>query len=339
MIEDGRNYKVYINYTLLNFPKIISKILPFALFFSFTYVLARYELNNELVIFWIFGVNKISLVNFFFFFSLLMMMIQIIFTAFVVPSTQDHARSFLRSSDVDIFDNYIRAKKFNDNIKGLTIYAESKDLNDNLLNIYIKKSSNNKDYQITYAKSGKFKNLNSGKVLVLFDGETISIVNNKFTKFSFSKSDFRVSNLDSNTTTYIKTQETTTSALIRCLLDLSYNENKKEKKIILIPNCSYENKHNIFKELYKRMILPLYLPILILISMMLIVYSKEKINYLKYRIFIFLIGLTLIIISESTLRFIQDTFYANIKMIIIPLIILITSYLFLFSKFRIKQKI
>ena len=73
--------------------------------------------------------------------------------------------------------------------------------------------------------------------------------------------------------------------------------------------------------------------------MMLIVYSKEKINYLKYRIFIFLIGLTLIIISESTLRFIQDTFYANIKMIIIPLIILITSYLFLFSKFRIKQKI
>ena len=87
------------------------------------------------------------------------------------------------------------------------------------------------------------------------------------------------------------------------------------------------------------MILPLYLPILILISMMLIVYSKEKINYLKYRIFIFLIGLTLIIISESTLRFIQDTFYANIKMIIIPLIILITSYLFLFSKFRIKQKI
>ena len=114
---------------------------------------------------------------------------------------------------------------------------------------------------------------------------------------------------------------------------------KKKKKIILIPNCSYENKHNIFKELYKRMILPLYLPILILISMMLIVYSKEKINYLKYRIFIFLIGLTLIIISESTLRFIQDTFYANIKMIIIPLIILITSYLFLFSKFRIKQKI
>ena len=33
IIEDGRDYIVYLNYTLLNFPKIISKILPFAFFF------------------------------------------------------------------------------------------------------------------------------------------------------------------------------------------------------------------------------------------------------------------------------------------------------------------
>ena len=34
MIEDGRDYSVYIKYSLLNFPKIINKIYPFALFFS-----------------------------------------------------------------------------------------------------------------------------------------------------------------------------------------------------------------------------------------------------------------------------------------------------------------
>ena len=57
MVEDGRDYLIYINYTLLNFPKIISKILPFALFFSLTYVLASYELKNEMMIFWNFGVK------------------------------------------------------------------------------------------------------------------------------------------------------------------------------------------------------------------------------------------------------------------------------------------
>ena len=34
MIEDGRDYLVYINYSLLNFPKIVSKVLPFVFFFS-----------------------------------------------------------------------------------------------------------------------------------------------------------------------------------------------------------------------------------------------------------------------------------------------------------------
>ena len=34
MIEDGRDYLVYINFSLLNFPKILSKIFPFILFFN-----------------------------------------------------------------------------------------------------------------------------------------------------------------------------------------------------------------------------------------------------------------------------------------------------------------
>ena len=57
MIEDGRDLWVYINFSLLNFPKIVSKIFPFVLFFSLFYVTTKYELNNELIIFWNFGSN------------------------------------------------------------------------------------------------------------------------------------------------------------------------------------------------------------------------------------------------------------------------------------------
>mgnify|MGYP001277855832 FL=1 len=66
MIEDGRNYSIYITYTLLNLPKIISRIMPFALFFSFTYIFIKYEMNNELMIFWNIGISKLQLVHFFF---------------------------------------------------------------------------------------------------------------------------------------------------------------------------------------------------------------------------------------------------------------------------------
>ena len=65
MVEDGRNYLVYFNYTILIFPKIISKIYPFALFLSFYYVLSKYEKNNELLIFWNHGISQLQIINFF----------------------------------------------------------------------------------------------------------------------------------------------------------------------------------------------------------------------------------------------------------------------------------
>ena len=105
MIEDGREYTVYINYSLLNFPKIISRLFPFVLFFSIFYVLSKYELSNELLIFWNFGENKIKFVNFFLFISTFLLLVQICFTSLIVPSSQDKARSFLRESDVNFLGN------------------------------------------------------------------------------------------------------------------------------------------------------------------------------------------------------------------------------------------
>ena len=127
MIEDGRDYQVYINYSLLNFPKIVSKVLPFVFFFSFFYVITRYELNNELIIFWNFGVNKFQLINFLFIFSIFLTLVQITLAAFIVPNTQDMARSFLRTSSVNFLESFIKQKKFNDTIKNVTIYSDGKD--------------------------------------------------------------------------------------------------------------------------------------------------------------------------------------------------------------------
>jgi lipopolysaccharide export system permease protein len=121
MIEDGRDYLVYFSYSFLNLPKTFSKLLPFALFFSFFYIISKYELNNELLIFWNHGVTKFQLINFFIKFSIVVLIIQIVLTSFIVPASQDKARSYLRNSNFNFFENFIKPKKFNDNIKGLTI--------------------------------------------------------------------------------------------------------------------------------------------------------------------------------------------------------------------------
>ena len=338
MIEDGRSYGVYIKYTLLNFPKIISKILPFSLFFSFSYVLAKYETNNELIVFWNNGVDKIEVINFFLKFSLILMLIQIFLTAFLVPKSQELSRFFIKTSNVDFFDTFIKPQKFNDTIKNLTIYAEKKNEDGTLENIYLKKGVDN-NFQITYAKKGNFKSIGGIKLLELRDGQTINGLNNKITNFNFSKFDFNLSNLNSYTITSTKTQETSTKELFVCAKNFYETLSKNlEKPEYITLNCNLRNLDNIYKELYKRLIVPFYLPILIIISLMLIIKSKENINYSNYKISVFVIGLLLIIFSETSLKFIVSDLIKNLKIFFLPLIVFFISYFLIFYELRFKLR-
>ena len=344
IVEDGRDFKVYLNYTLLNFPKIISKIIPFAAFFSFSYVLQKYELNNELMIFWNFGINKIELVKFFLKFSLILMAFQMLLTVYVVPTSQGISRSLIKNSSVDFFESFVKPKKFNDNIRNLTIYADEKDEDGNLKNIYLKKDNGNNKYQITVAKTGVFKKINNSKVLVLYNGQTINLLNKKITNFNFSKSDFTLSQLDSDVIIQAKVQETSSINHIKCLnyyfdKNLTLNPNKLgDAPLEFGLNCSFGSLNNIFQEMYKRFIIPFYLPVLILISLLLIINSKESILYNRYKTGVFIAGLAVIVLSESALKLVQNSFYANAQVVIAPIIIMIFLYYTFKLKFNIKIK-
>ena len=118
-----------------------------------------------------------------------------------------------------------------------------------------------------------------------------------------------------------------TSKLFKCYLRLNKLEFFNiDTKDIIIENCVKENLNNVIKELYKRFIIPFYIPTLMLIILFLILKSKENINYFNYRIFIFLLGLSIIITSEMSLRFVKNDIIENFKIFIIPIISLITIY-------------
>ena len=338
MIEDGRDYLVYINYSLLNFPKIVSKVFPFALFFSLFYVTTRSEFNNELIMLWNFGIHKIKIVNFIIKLSISMLVLQLALTVFIVPKAQDKARSFLRTSDVNFFDNFIKQQKFNDTIKGVTIYTDKKDNDGNLVNLYLKKEIDN-GFQITYAKKGVIKKKGNVPIIVLYSGATITSKKKEITNISFSKSDFSFLNTTTNTTTYKKTQEISSDKIVRCIKNF-YTLEKKEFEIIFreIENCSYQNMQSIIKEIYKRFIIPFYIPLLSLIPILLITSSKENLNYNKVRLFTFLTGLVIIIFSETTIRYVSKISIYDVCIMIIPFMLFLFLYLFFLKKFDFNLK-
>ncbi len=340
MVEDGREYTVYVNYSILNFPKIISRLLPFVLFFSIYYVLGKYEINNELIIFWNFGEDKIKFVNFILYISFFLFFIQICFTSFIVPKSQDQARSFLRNSNVNFLGSFVKPKRFNDTIEGVTIYSENKDSEGYLYNLYIKKDIKN-GFEITYAKKGIFKQTSGVPILVLYNGETIRNKDSKITNFNFSKSDFLFKNLKTNTTTQQKNQEMKTKDILSCLVILyKFKIELLSKDLNQIINCAPGNEINMLKEIYKRLIVPLYIPILMLVPYIMILSSKEKINYSRLKLITFLMGILTIILSEGIVRFISKELADNIIIFIFPLILLFFLYLMFIYKlnFKIKNK-
>jgi lipopolysaccharide export system permease protein len=337
MIEDGRSYSVYISYSLLNFPKVINKLFPFILFFSLFYVTIKYENNNELIIFWNFGINKIQLINFVFKFSIILMIIQLIFSSMIVPKSRDLARSFLRSSTINFYENFIKPKRFNDTIKKVTIYSERKDIDGNLYNLYLKKEIDQNNFQITYAKKGYFREFNNLPVLVLFNGETITSKNNQITNFSFSKSDFPINNTETNSfVVQQKTQELSSYNLLECMNFLIV-ANKKTRKDPKIINCKENNINNIFKEIYKRFIVPFYILVLSLTPLFVTLLSKESSKYFKLKMITFLIGLFFIIFSETTIRLISDSIIKNISISLLPFIFVIILYTIFFKQFNPKN--
>ena len=197
----------------------------------------------------------------------------------------------------------------------------------------MKKNDTDQNFQITIAKKGEFKNLNNRQFLTLYDGQTINKVNNKITNFYFSKSDFNLSSLNTDIVIDDKIQETRTRNHLICIKkyfnkDLTFDIKQKQ---YLNHNCSKDTLDNLFQELYKRFVTPLFIPILILINLFLIVISKENRFYQKSRIIIFSSGIFIIIISEIMLKFVNDNFFFNIKIILVPIVI----FTILYALFRI----
>ena len=336
VIEDGHGFFVYFKYTLLNLPKIIGKLFPFAVFFSFAYILTKYENKNELIIFWNHGIDKIQFINYFIKLSFVFVVLNILLSSLIIPVSQDKARSFIRTSDLDFFESMLKPKKFIDAIKNLTIYFEKKNELGQLERIFLKDNSNGENFQITFAKIGKFEDRGDKRILVLYDGATLNNQDGNLSKFNFSKTDYNISKFNSKSIGTTKTQENSTAELLQCLLILE-NEKDIEKnfsKVFSFQNCRLANLINIYQEIYKRLIAPFYNILLVMIALLLIMKSKDTINFRLYKIKIYIIGFTTVIFLEASLKFITSTLLQNLLVASIPFLLFLILYLYFFNKLK-----
>ena len=331
--EDGHGLGLYATYSLLNLPKIFSRLIIFLFFISTFYILYKYEDNNEISILWIHGVKKIEFINNFIKFSVLFVILQFSFTYIIVPATQEKARSLFKNSDIDYLPSILKSKFFNDTIEDVTIFVGEKDLNGNLKNIFLKDNKNYRNdergentSQIILSKSGKLIKKNKKYFLILNDGNIINLDSKKTNIIQFNRSEFNLSKYTSKTTTYPKIQETSSSLLLKCIDYLILKNSSNFEKIF---NCDEQNIDGVLKELYKRLGVPLYIFLIGLIASCLVLKTKSNNNFNLFQFIIFIFGFSIIVASEISVQFINMGFINNFVILLSPIILGIIFYILL----------
>ena len=136
--EDGHAFTIYFFYSLLTLSKVVTKLIHFCFLMATVLTVSKLEKDNELMILWTSGLNKIHIANFLFTISLLVMLIQLLFTTAINPNLLYSSRMLLKNSELQFIPSLLKERQFNDTVEGLTIFVDKKDENQIFKNIFIR---------------------------------------------------------------------------------------------------------------------------------------------------------------------------------------------------------
>ena len=158
--------------------------------------------------------------------------------------------------------------------------------------------------------------------MFLFNGQIItsSKDNSKNEIIKFEQLIIDLGDLSTTTIKKPKLQETSTLKLLNCLV-----RNKFENQI-----CKKDIKNEIVPTLSRRVILPLYIPVISLICSLLLI--KTKARYLN-KFFIFIYSFVLLIFTEMAVRYTGINIFIKNFFILFPFFLCLIFYFFLNSKF------
>ena len=309
VVEDGHALSIYLSYSLLNVPKILTKFIPLSFLIALVLAILKFENENELIILWTAGLNKMKVVNFFLKVSLLVTLLQLFFATVINPYIPNYSRSLIKSSNLDFISSMVKTNQFNDTVPGLTVFVEEKNDDGSMKNIFIRDESsilksienpNSTDNVTIIAKKGRVINPSS-PVLVLRDGIIQSQrIDRDIQTIKFKKTMLKLDNIQTRSIVQTKIQETPSKTLIECYF------NKENKEIL---NCPRDHKKNdVLSEINRRFGMPLYIPVITLIICFLLNQREENRfkNYYKYIYTVF--AFIILVVAEILVKYSGKSF-------------------------------
>jgi len=287
--EDGHAFTIYFFYSFLTLSKVLTKLIPFCFLLAVILTIIKLEKDNELIVLWTSGLNKIHIVNLIFRISLMIMLLQLLLTTTFNPTLLNFSRTLLKNSQLQFIPSLLKEKKFNDTIDNLTIFVKEKDKNNVYKNIFIRDdgsflSTIGSLSSTIIAKSGYMSK--DEKNLILFDGNIQRLnKDGDVNIIKFQKTVLSLSGMSTKSITEPKMQETPSIQIIRCL----------QSKEITMHNCNDTKKSrmDVKIEINKRFGMPIYILLISLISSFLLTSRKDKKMFHLNKYFYFFITMVI----------------------------------------------
>ena len=328
--SDGHAFKVYMYYSILTIPKIITKLIPFSFLIAVILTILKLDKDNELIILWTSGLNKINVVNLLLRISLIVMLFQLTMALVINPEALNYSRSLLKNSKLQVLTSLLKEKQFNDTVKGLTIFVDKKLEDNTYKNIFIRD-----DEKVLTDISDSSSTIFAKKAYISDSGRNLILINGNIQKYDssgklsiikFEKTQMNLSNLSSRGITEPKIQETSTVKILKCLYD----------KNLDLRNCG-RHKDNIKDtkiEINRRLGMPIFIPLIALISSFLLSTRRESKSSYLFKYIYFFIAFVVIIGSEIAVRYSGNSFESTLIYYSFPLIASLLTYLYLIKTFK-----
>jgi len=340
IVEDGHAVSLYLNYSLLNIPKILTKFIPLSFLLTLVLTILKFDSENELIVLWTSGLNKIKITNFFLKIALIVTLIQLFLATFINPNVLNYSRSLVRTSDLDLIASIMKTNEFNNTVEGLTIYVEEKDELGIMKNIFIRDDSHrlgtikNREKTVSltiFAKKGRLND--KGKNSLILENGIIHSENKskKIQIIKFKETELTFDNLKTKSIIYPKVQETPSKFLLSCFFKKTTHPLLKGHKNL---KCHAEKERiEILAEINRRFGMPLYIPILSLLSSFLLISREETKTKSWYKYFYFGLAFTILMTAEILVRYSGKSLTHGLFYYLLPFFCIPVIYIELIRRF------
>ena len=335
IVDNGYSVSTYFFYSLLNLFGIIPKFIALSFILSLKIFIIKHINDSEFIILYTSGVKKIQLVKLLLFVSILVLIFNLVLSTLVTPLALNKSRQLLASQNYESFLPTIKTQQFSDSFKGFTFFVEKK-FDNEIKNIFLYDKNNNlkslsSDSKNTTSITIVAENgIISDKKLVLFNGQIISTKKNSDNEIiKFEQLNIDLSKLNTSVVKKPKIQETSTLSLLNCFL-------KNKNQFLESSFCNENYKKESLSTLNKRIVTPIYLPILALIATLLLIRSERF--YLR-KVSIFLYSFIVLLFTQLAVKYTGYNLIILLSFFILPIMFTLIFYIFLNYKFLNETKI